>query len=111
MPVTQFLFHDLAEIIFLFASLDRAKGYWQFTIKPEDRFKTSFTFNNTSYCFKRLPFRYKNSGDIFCRGIASILNEIQNKTNIKFFVDDLLVHAKTFDGYYALISELLNILR
>jgi hypothetical protein len=94
-----------------FVSLDLAKGYWQFSIKPEDGYKTSFTFDKTTYCFKRLPFGLKNSGDIFCRSIASILNEIKNKSTIKNYVDDILVHSKTFNGYYNSLTEILQLLR
>lgn len=111
LPVTQILFHEIGRENKFFASFDLAKGYRQFSIKPEDRFKTSFTFENTTYCFKRLPFCLKNSGDVFCRDISSILNEMKNKSTIKNFVGDILIHSKSFEEYHNSLSELLEILR
>ena len=73
LPITQTLFHKIGGGNEFFASLDFANGYCQLVIKAEDRYKTAFTFNNINYCFKRLPFGLKNSGDVFCRCIATIL--------------------------------------
>ena len=80
-------------------------------IKSEDRYKTVFTFNNVNYCFKRFSFGLKDSSDIFYRCIATILREIKNTNNIKNFVDDVLIDAKSFDQFYNSISELLTLLR
>ena len=64
LPVTQILFHEIGRENKFFASLDLAKGYWQFSIKPEDRFKTSFTFENSTYCFNPLtPKRHSETRD------------------------------------------------
>ena len=111
LPVTQTLFHEIGLGNEYFASLDLAKGYWQFEIEPEDQHKTSFTFNSMTYCFTRLPFGLQNSADIFCRCISTILTEIKNKMGIKNFVDDVLIHSRNFEQYFNSIRELLELFR
>ena len=111
LPVTDVLFQEIGTENNFFASLDLAKGYWQIGIKPEDRFKTSFTYENETYCFTRLPFGLKNAGDSFCRAINSVFNQMQNLNNVKSYVDDVLVHATTFKQYFKTLEDLLKLLR
>ena len=111
LPVTDVLFQEIGTENNFFASLDLAKGYWQIGIKPEDRFKTSFTYENETYCFTRLPFGLKNAGDSFCRAINSVFNQMQNLNNVKSYVDDVLVHATTFEQYFKTLEDILKLLR
>jgi hypothetical protein len=41
----------------------------------------------------------KNSGDIFCRAITGILQDVKNQKNFKSFVDDLIIDSENFDVY------------
>ena len=91
--------------------MDLAKGYWQIGINPEDRYKTSFLFNNTTYCFKRLPFGLKNAGDSFCRLISSALKEVKNNDNFKAYVDDIFIHSREFQTYSDTLRQILNVCR
>ena len=85
--------------------------YWQFSIEDEDKHKTSFVFNNITYCYKLLPMGLKNSGDIFCRAMTSVLREAKNTENFKSFVDDLIIHAKEFDKYFETLKAIFTVLR
>ena len=85
LPDTTILFQEIGIDNNFFGTLDIRSGYWQFSIKTEDRHKTSFLFNNQTYCFKRLPMGLKNSGDIFCRAITGILQNVKNQKNFKSF--------------------------
>lgn len=77
MPDTNNLFHEIGKNNNFFSTLDIRSGYWQFSIKNQDKHKISFQLDNQTYCFKRLPMGLKNSGDIFCRAIIGILQKMK----------------------------------
>ena len=45
----------------IFTTLDASSGYWQATVAPEDRDKTTFTTFMGTFRHKRMPFGIRNA--------------------------------------------------
>jgi Reverse transcriptase (RNA-dependent DNA polymerase) len=73
----------------VFTTLDCNSGYWQITVHPEDRDKTTFTSHYGIYRFLRLPFGLRNAPATFQRAIDTILSGVKWKTCL-FFSTTLL---------------------
>ena len=69
--------------------------------------RLSFVFNNQNYCFTRWPFGCRCSGAVFCRAIAYALRNVKRPKNLRDYVDDILIHAKTFVEFFATLDEVL----
>ena len=111
MPDTEVIFSEIGRGNTYFGSLDFKSGYWQCTIDPSDRHKTSFQWGNRCFQWIRMPFGLTCAGDIFCRAISQALQPVVNKDNYKSYVDDLLLHAKSFDKYYDTLKMILQACR
>ncbi|KMQ83891.1 reverse ribonuclease integrase [Lasius niger] len=66
MPRIDELLH-LAKRTLYMSTIDLRSGYWQVSVKPEDRDKTAVTTPFGTFRFKRMPFGLKNSGATFQR--------------------------------------------
>ena len=82
-----------------FSSMDLYSGYWHVVIAEEDRYKTAFWWNNKCYMFKRLPFGFSKSGNIFSRQLAEILQDCLNSDFISVYIDDITCHARNFKNF------------
>ena len=92
-----------------FASLDLHSGYWQIEIDERDRHKTAFTWRDRCYRYTRLAFGLTSAGQIFSRCIAEALATVASRDNISSYIDDNLIHAKTFDKYILALEQLFNL--
>lgn len=110
-PTIDHLFHRIGEGNKYFASLDLRSGYWQIAIDERDRHKTAFTWKGKCYQYTRLAFGLTSAGQIFSRCIAEALATVTSRTNISSYIDDNLVHAKTFEGYILALEQLFTALR
>ena len=91
-----------------FMVLDVTKGYWNLRVRKEDQVKLSICWRNKNWMFTRLSFGLKNSGYWFCRAIAAALEDMENRNNVKIFIDDILVHAADFDTFAKTVDEVLT---
>lgn len=89
-----------------FASLDLRSGYWQIEIDEQDRHKTAFTWKDKCYQYTRLAFGLTSAGQIFSRCVAEALATVTSRSNISSYIDDNLVHAKTFKEYIIALEQL-----
>ena len=111
MPDTEVIFSDIGKGNKYFGSLDFKAGYWQCTIEPADRYKTSFQWGNRCFQWVRMPFGLTCAGDIFCRAISKALLPVVNKSNYKSYVDDLLLHSRSFQQYVDTLEMILQACR
>lgn len=86
-----------------FTKIDLSKGYWQVPVRKEDIPKTAFVTNEGSYEFLKMPFGMMNSGATLVRGIRKLL---QGMRNVDTYIDDILVHTKTWKEHLDVLREL-----
>ena len=111
MPRIDHLFNRIGEGNKYFASLDLRSGYWQIEIDERDRRKTAFPWRDRCYQYTRLAFGLTSAGQIFSRCIAEALATVESRDNISSYIDDNLVHVKTFDKYTLALEQLFIALR
>ena len=56
---------------------DAKSGYWQFLVRPKDRWFTAFVTHEGLYEWVRMPFGLRNAGATFVRAVTSILQPLQ----------------------------------
>ena len=81
------------------SSFDLPEAYMQILIKPEDRHKTAFIFENKQYQFITLPFGLKVSGSSFIRVMNEVMDGLDPK-EIRAYVDDILLTNESFEEHY-----------
>ena len=77
----------------MFSTLDLRSGYWQVSMRPEDREKTAFVTPSGLYEFFRMPYGLSTAPATFSRAISSVLSGLTYETCICYF-DDVIVFSK-----------------
>ena len=85
---------------------DAKAGYWQTSVKPEDRWLTAFIYNDGLYQFRRTPFGLKSSGATFVRALKKILQPINDFTDS--YVDDIATFSDEWNQH---LTDLENFLQ
>ena len=107
MPQLNDMFQDLAEDNY-FTKIDLSKGYWQIPMAEEDIPKTAFVLHDSKFEFLRMPFGLKSAGATLMKGMRKML---QNMENVHNYIDDLLVHTKTWEDHIVTVNDILGRLR
>ncbi|XP_063635205.1 uncharacterized protein LOC134805954 [Cydia splendana] len=94
------------------STLDMRSGFWQVSVRPEDRDKTAFVSPFGTYRFKRMPFGLKNSPSTFQRLIDRLRSgsSLQQVTLLAY-QDDLLVISEGFNQHLADLRAVFERLR
>lgn len=107
MPPLKEVVQSLGGNVF-FSKLDMSKGYWQLKVAPEDVPKTAFVTQFGKFESLRMPFGMVNSGATLTRCLRGVLTGMDGVTN---YLDDILVHTKSWEEHVRVLEELLNRLR
>ena len=99
--------HAMGESVY-FSKLDMAKGYWQILVAEEDIPKTAFVTQYRKFESLRMPFGMVNSGATLTRCLRKVLSGMRCVTA---YLDDILVHTRTWDEHVKVLDELLGRLR
>ena len=91
-----------------FSKLDLTKGYHQIRVRPSDVHKTAFVMMSQHYEFLQMPFRMVNSGMTMTRAVRQLLEGMDNVVD---YIDDLLVHTKTWEEHLQVLEELFKRLK
>lgn len=78
-----------------FCTLDLASGYWQVEMSQEDKEKTAFSTGSGLYQFNVMPFGLCNAPATFERLMERVLVGLPWHI-LLIFLDDVIVHAKSF---------------
>jgi hypothetical protein len=89
----------------VFSKLDLKSGFHQFMVHPEDQLKTSFTWSVRSYRFVGVPFGLKPIPAVFQFVIQSLFRDLPY---VKVFVDDIIVHSRSFYDHQEHLSEVVS---
>jgi len=93
-----------------FSSLDMRSGYWQVEVAPEARPKTAFTIGQGLWQFRVMPFGLCNAPATFERLMERVLAAVPHDRCV-VYLDDLLVHASSFEGAMANLREVFTAIR
>ncbi len=91
-----------------FSSIDLCSGYWQMALDNNSKLKTAFISSKGLFHFERLPFGLSNAVAYFQRTMETILEGLPFA---KVYIDDILVHSKTFEEHLVHLEEVFKRLR
>lgn len=81
--------------------LDVYKGYHQLLVNKNDEEKTAFYTNHGTFCYTKMSFGLKNTGENYQRLVESIFAK-QIRRNIEVYIDDKVIKTpdekKLLDG-------------
>ncbi|KAE8211915.1 hypothetical protein CF327_g4378 [Tilletia walkeri] len=73
-----------------YSSLDAIRGYHQYPVRPEDRWKTAFVCHRGLYQYRTVPFGLRNAPAVFQRMMDNVLGSLRWKTAV-VYIDDVVV--------------------
>ena len=77
-----------------FSTLDLQSGYWQISVREEDRPKTAFVTRSGLYEYVKMPFGLATAPNTFERCMEQVLRGLQWKT-LLVYLDDIIVFSMT----------------
>lgn len=81
-----------------FTHLDLSQGYYQCSLRPEDRPVTAFSTPSGQYQMTRLPMGLKVSPSIFSRLMTTAMSGL-NGEQCLIYLDDLIVFGRTLEQH------------
>ena len=94
----------------LLSFMDAFSGYNQIKMKEEDQEKTSFVTSQGIFCYKVMPFGFKNAGATYQRLMNKMFTH-QLGRNVQVYVDDMLVKSVCENDHLCDLQETFNTLR
>ena len=97
-----------------FSTLDLASGYWQISVHPDSREKTTFVTTRGLFEFRVMPFGLRNAPSAFERLMECVLRGLNPKEEPDFVdahIDDVLVFSQTLDKHLHHLSLVLNVIK
>ena len=91
----------------LFFKLDASKGFHQLVLPEDSRKYTAFVTPSGFHQYKRLPFGYKNSAQIYQRMMEDTLRDLLFQYCI-VFIDDICGYGKDFDEFILALEKVLK---
>jgi len=88
---------------------DAKSGYWQFLVRPEDRWLTAFVTHDGLCEWVRVPFCLRNAGATFVRAVTSILQPLQQFSGS--YVDDMAVGSFEWSDHVTHLRQFLATIR
>jgi dUTPase len=93
-----------------FSTLDLKSGYWQVEVEQSDKEKTAFSTGEGLWQFRVMPFGLTNAPATFERLMEQVLTGLP-WTVCLVYLDDIIVHANSFQEELRHLTEVLNRLR
>ena len=93
-----------------FSTLDLKSVYWQVELAEEDREKSAFSAGAGLWQITVMPFGLCNAPATFERLMDRVLKGVELSTAL-VYLDDILVHAKSFETHIAKLKVVLERLR
>ena len=103
---------DLIQRIYnttIFSKFDIKYGFWQIQIKPEDRYKTTFTAPFGHYEWNVMPFSLKNAPSEFQNMMNEIFNEYTRFSIV--YIDDVLIFSNSIEEHFKHLKIFQKIVR
>ena len=90
------------------SNLDLTKGYHQIRVRPADVHKTAFVTMGQHYEYLQMPFGMVDSGMTVTRAVRKLLDGLDNVID---YIDNLLVHSRTWEEHVETLKELFKQLK
>nr|GEU45341.1 DNA-directed DNA polymerase [Tanacetum cinerariifolium] len=87
--------------------LDGFSCYFQIPIDPKDQEKTTFTYPDETFAYKRMPFGLCNAPGIFQRCMMAIFHDMIEQTMV-VFMDDSSVFGNSFSTCLTNLEKMLK---
>jgi Reverse transcriptase (RNA-dependent DNA polymerase) len=97
--VRQIIVEDGSEV---FATLDFCQGYWQIPLHKDSQDCQSFITPDGVYTSTRVLHELRNAMQHLQSALVIMMDD--NKSNIKVWLDDCLLHTKTEDDLFATLN-------
>jgi Reverse transcriptase (RNA-dependent DNA polymerase) len=94
----------------VFSTLDAKSGYWQVSMHPDDRGKTTFTCHVGIFRFKRMPFGLRNAPSTIQRAMDVILSGVR-RLKCLCYLDDIIVFPSSMESQVGDLDNVLSLLR
>ena len=94
----------------LLSFMDAFSGYNQIKMSEEDQERTSFVTNQGLFCYKVMPFGFKNAGATYQRLMNKMFTH-QIGRNVQVYVDDMLVKGLRENDHLDDLQETFNTFR
>jgi hypothetical protein len=88
-------------------SIDLSSAFLQIPLKEQSRQYTAFLLESTVYQYKRVPYGFRNSLSAFVRALKLVL-DCDSSDFVVSYVDDVLVHSRSFHEHMAHLNIVLN---
>lgn len=88
--------------------MDITSGFWIVPVHPDDIHKSAFATMEDHFEWLVMPFGFRNSPAIFQRVIYTILRRNGLDKFTHKYMDDILIHSKTFDEHTKHIQAVLS---
>jgi Reverse transcriptase (RNA-dependent DNA polymerase) len=92
----------------VFSTLDANSGYWQVSVHPDHRDKTTFTCHVGTFRFKRMPFGLRNAPLTFQRAIDVILSGVRWQKCL-CYLDDIIVFSSSVESHVEDLDKVLRL--
>ncbi len=92
----------------VFTTLELFQGYWQIKMHESCKEMTNFICRYGTFQSEVMPFGLKNSGATFQRMMDNLL---ANVSNVKFYVDDVVVHSAAMEEHTENLEKVISLLR
>jgi RNase H-like domain found in reverse transcriptase/Reverse transcriptase (RNA-dependent DNA polymerase) len=94
----------------VFSTLDANSGYWQVSMHPNDRDKTTFACHVGTYRFKRMPFGLRNAPSTVQRTLDVILPGARWQKCL-CYLDEIIVFSSSMKSHVEGLDKVLSLLR
>lgn len=93
-----------------FAVCDITWGFWNVPVKEEDKDKTAFVTRGGQWRWEYMPFGLINAPATFQHLMNTLFDRNMYQDFLEIFIDDLCVHAATWDGFLSSLDRVLGVL-
>ncbi|CAC5416418.1 unnamed protein product [Mytilus coruscus] len=107
LPTVEELIHDLNNAS-IFSKIDLRSGYHQLELDEPSRYITTFSTHIGLFRYKRLNFDISSASEIFQETIRSVIQNVQNTTNIS---DDIIIYGKSQEEHDQALDDTLQALQ
>ena len=84
--------------------MDGFSGYNQIMMAPEDREKTYFIAEWSTYCYRVMPFGLKNAGATYQREATALFHDMMHR-DVEVYVDDMIVKSRDRAYHWAALER------